>query len=290
MNINNINQCKLIIVGDPNQLRPVARDSIFTTLLEKYPRSTTKLLTNYRSGDAIIDNSLMILNHVSFIFETSDNFQVIEYNLRKDIKFLDWLSDDYQVEINIDDVMYITHRNEDVLYINKCVREELYEHNNISLAELRALGKTQKRLIYKDGQVFGNWEWAIGDRCVCKINLSQYNIYNGSIAKIVGFYKDTITVSYKNKEINISYKSLWPAYAITVHASQGKEWDTVIFCDFSGDVILRSLLYVAITRAKKKLYIKRMRSEESILEPYEFRVIDEEEGAAEWLGDILTYT
>ena len=47
------------------------------------------------------------------------------------------------------------------------------------------------------------------------------------------------------------------SYAMTVHKSQGSEADTVIFnlLDGHGIMLKRNLLYTAITRAKKKVYI-----------------------------------
>jgi exodeoxyribonuclease-5 len=46
------------------------------------------------------------------------------------------------------------------------------------------------------------------------------------------------------------------AYAITVHASQGGQWDNVLFLDsFWKDENIRSLRYVAVTRAKKQLHV-----------------------------------
>ena len=57
------------------------------------------------------------------------------------------------------------------------------------------------------------------------------------------------------------------AYAITIHKSQGSEFDTVVIPIISGPSIIltRNLIYTAITRAKKmvvlvgsKKYLKRM--------------------------------
>ena len=47
------------------------------------------------------------------------------------------------------------------------------------------------------------------------------------------------------------------AYAVTVHKSQGSEFDAVILTLFGGydKLYYRSLLYTAVTRAKKLLII-----------------------------------
>ena len=53
----------------------------------------------------------------------------------------------------------------------------------------------------------------------------------------------------------LSYLEL--AYAITVHKSQGSEYDAVILTIFDGyeKLYYRNLLYTAVTRAKKLLII-----------------------------------
>ena len=47
------------------------------------------------------------------------------------------------------------------------------------------------------------------------------------------------------------------SYAITIHKSQGSEFDTVILPLFYGQspFLTRNLLYTAVTRAKKKLIL-----------------------------------
>ena len=52
-------------------------------------------------------------------------------------------------------------------------------------------------------------------------------------------------------------KNLELAYAITVHKSQGSEFDAVILTVFGGydKLYYRNLLYTAVTRAKKLLII-----------------------------------
>ncbi len=52
------------------------------------------------------------------------------------------------------------------------------------------------------------------------------------------------------------------AYAITVHKSQGSEYDTVILpiIDSSAKLLYRNLLYTAVTRAKRMIVIVGLKS------------------------------
>ena len=51
---------------------------------------------------------------------------------------------------------------------------------------------------------------------------------------------------------------IMPAYAITVHKSQGSEYGVVIipFVPRYGGMLQRNLLYTAVTRAKRKSYYR----------------------------------
>jgi exodeoxyribonuclease V alpha subunit len=68
----------------------------------------------------------------------------------------------------------------------------------------------------------------------------------------VVFYDDKV-VDYDFSQL----EELTPAYAITIHKSQGSEYDVVILPIHSGTPLLfnRNLLYTAITRAKKMVVI-----------------------------------
>lgn len=54
----------------------------------------------------------------------------------------------------------------------------------------------------------------------------------------------------------LSTKHLEPSFAMTVHASQGSEYDTIIFYTegIPGAAVSRRLLYTALSRAKKDIY------------------------------------
>ena len=65
----------------------------------------------------------------------------------------------------------------------------------------------------------------------------------------------TIDVIYDDKKVSYDFKELDQielAYAITVHKSQGSEFDCVIIPVYDGPYMLinRNLFYTAVTRAK----------------------------------------
>ena len=87
-------------------------------------------------------------------------------------------------------------------------------------------------------------------------------IFNGDVGTILSIdpHMETVTVLFEDREADYDFTQLGelePAYAVTVHKSQGSEYRAVILSAWSGSAYLlsRSVLYTAITRAKELLII-----------------------------------
>ena len=105
------------------------------------------------------------------------------------------------------------------------------------------------------------------DRVMITKNDYNLNVYNGEVGKL---YK----VNQKDKEVEVKIfdeprnrvkamsfakanQMLTLAYAMTVHKSQGNQWDYVImpFHSMFSIQLQRNLLYTAVTRSKKKVFV-----------------------------------
>ncbi len=91
---------------------------------------------------------------------------------------------------------------------------------------------------------------------------SGSGIFNGDIGIITGVNKilQTVTIDFEGRVANYSLPmldNLELAYAVTVHKSQGSEFDVVVLTVFGGydRLYYRNLLYTAVTRAKKLLIL-----------------------------------
>ena len=88
---------------------------------------------------------------------------------------------------------------------------------------------------------------------------SGMGVYNGDIGHIIEILPNTYDVTIKFEDGKIctyprsELNQITLAYAITIHKSQGSEFDAVVIPLVSGApiIITRNLLYTAITRAKK---------------------------------------
>jgi ATP-dependent exoDNAse (exonuclease V) alpha subunit len=115
---------------------------------------------------------------------------------------------------------------------------------------------------------YGRWEWRVGDRAVCRKTIRMTGMYNGNIGYVreLNIEDRKLCIEFAEGVVWTSPLYLWPAYCITVHNSQGQEWDTCVFCDLRGPIISRNLLYVGCTRAKKTQYILRQSLEGRLTE------------------------
>lgn len=262
LNSGNFYDCKYLFVGDPNQLPPPSRSSILQFIINQFTTHHLALRENHRSGDIIVKNAERLIffkSAPSVSFDTTSNFTIESASSLERLQI-----DNYYKRImdaanssqsTVDDIMFITHRNVDVLAINRVLRDQYFAAKDIEIDD-DVVANSRTYPLYHSSKSMGAWEWRVGDRARCKINTPH--IYNGSICTVRGFVDENILVEYCGRINAIRYTKLWPAYCITVHNSQGQEWDHVVFCDLSQRALQPPLLYVGITRAKKQVIIARI--------------------------------
>lgn len=102
-----------------------------------------------------------------------------------------------------------------------------------------------------------------GDRVMQIQNNYDKNVFNGEVGLLVGVEKDEkgkpvlrVRMDRVSEDLLYSHEEidqLTPAYAITIHKSQGNEYPVVIIpVDMSHKYLLhKNLIYTAITRGKK---------------------------------------
>ena len=87
-------------------------------------------------------------------------------------------------------------------------------------------------------------------------------VFNGDVGTIRSIEPaaETLTIVFDDREAEYDFtqlNELEPAYAMTVHKSQGSEYQAVVLSAWNGSPFLlnRSVLYTAITRARSLLVI-----------------------------------
>lgn len=116
----------------------------------------------------------------------------------------------------------------------------------------------------------GDLHFRVGDRVMVVQNDYKLGVYNGDVGKLVAIHgkgKDVglvvriYGIGTADEEVffkeSTAREKLRLAYAITVHKSQGSEFDNIILpmVPSHGIMLQRNLLYTAVTRAKKKVWL-----------------------------------
>ena len=105
--------------------------------------------------------------------------------------------------------------------------------------------------------------WREGDRVIHTRNDYEKEVFNGDMGKITRVHdtsEPTLVVKYPDREVTYTsgeISDLQPAFAITVHRSQGGEFPAVVLPLVTQHYMMlqRHLLYTAVTRAKKLVVI-----------------------------------
>lgn len=109
--------------------------------------------------------------------------------------------------------------------------------------------------------------YRVGDKVIHTKNNKDLGVYNGEMGVVVATNYRNIIVKFKDKVVEYPHALQWQldfAYCITVHKSQGSEFEKVVFFLNPSQITTRNLLYTGLTRAKKKIMIVAP-SEEAVI-------------------------
>lgn len=107
----------------------------------------------------------------------------------------------------------------------------------------------------------GGFTYRLGDKVMQTKNNYQKKVFNGDVGRIMALEGDVLTVLFEGG-VSADYGAnemgeLAPAYAMSVHKSQGSEYSVIILPLLPGHRIMlqRNLLYTAVTRAKEQVIL-----------------------------------
>ena len=95
-----------------------------------------------------------------------------------------------------------------------------------------------------------------GEPFIFKKNDAERDLTNGSMGYIEHFNEREILVTIDGRQDTLrpsDWHNVGLAHAITVHKSQGSQWDIVAIPVFSSFILDRALIYTALTRAKTQV-------------------------------------
>ena len=266
---------KLILIGDKDQLPPVGIGKPFEDLLLSNVIPCVKLDKVYRQSD---DNPIASFSEAvnkcetkgewryKYVFREYKPYKKLniiikrQYNKKENPDYMDNLKNDLidlffdiynEKNLNILDIQILGIKNKGrggIEYINKKIQEGLFP---------------QKSYIK-------NTKFKIGDKVIQTFNNYNLNVMNGEIGIIESVNNNKVIVKFLEGNSEYKYieyeldrknyknsikKNLELAYSMTIHKSQGQEFNTVLILLNDYWMLNRKLIYTAVTRSKENAII-----------------------------------
>lgn len=240
---------KLLLIGDENQLPSIGPGDLLHDLLRMSHLKNKYLKTIYRVKDGSYITYLAsdirerkyfdtIENKADFTFINSYDDEIVAYlkELCNKVKDKKMSLDNFQVLIP----MYKGYNGID--NVNDILAEIFNGDNNK----------------YK----FGEKYYRVNDKVIQLVNDVENNVFNGDIGYIKNIIsindKIAITIDFSGNEVtytNGDTDKFNLAYAISIHKSQGSEYDNVVIvlANSFKRMFYNKLIYTAVTRAKSSL-------------------------------------
>lgn len=260
-------QCRLILVGDPDQLPSVGAGNLFSDLIRSGRIPTVRLTEIFRQAQEslIIMNAhainqgkmpeLTVKNKDFFLLQRSDMLKsvdtIVDLCVRRLPENMGIPSDQIQV-------LSPTRKTEAGTFaLNQRLQAALNPPSDEK--KERKYGK----IVFREGdrvmQIKNNYD--IMWRRVEGFGAGA-GVFNGDVGKItkIDNNEETMTVVFDDKAVEYTFDLLGQlelAYAMTVHKSQGSEYRAVVLSVSRANpyLLTRSILYTAVTRARELLIL-----------------------------------
>ena len=257
--------CRLILVGDPDQLPSVGAGNLFSDLIRSGVVPMVRLTEIFRQAaeSAIVRNAhgvnrgelpdLKDREHDFFFLRRKDPARAAETIVEL-------------VQTRLPNNMGIPA---DQIQVLSPTRKRVAGTASLNRAIQEAVNPPSPD---RPERRFGEYVFRQGDRVMQVRNnydvvwkdglTSGMGIFNGDIGRIIRVdnREQTLTVDFEGRQVEYTpdmLVELEPAYAITVHKAQGSEYRAVVLSVSEGPSVLltRGVLYTAITRARELLIL-----------------------------------
>ena len=244
--------CKIIMIGDAHQLPSVGPGQVLHDLISSNMLNVVELKKLYRQGK---DSNIISLAYDIINKSIDDSL----FNVDEDLTFIKCNDNDV-----MNNIMEIASTYKDVSYKKFQILAPMYKGlNGIDEINKNVQSifneKDKSKREYRVGDVLFREE----DKVIQLTNMPDDNVYNGDIGlidRIDNSSKKEIFIDFDNNIVRYTpsnYSNFRQAFAISIHKAQGSEFDIVVLPIVKGynKMLYQKLVYTAVTRAKKKLYI-----------------------------------
>jgi exodeoxyribonuclease V alpha subunit len=250
----------LILIGDKDQLASVESGAVLADLIAALPDNTVELRQSYRFDDGIkkLADAVNQQNHESAWYILSANDEAV--GMLEQNQLIPYIVSQRQGYARLVNAkaefteIYQTFTSFQVLCSNRHGKNGALEIN--SAIEQRLFGQNPK---------YGATSWYPGRPVIVLQNNPALHLYNGDMGICLPDHEQNgnLMVFFQRpdgvvkKHLPARMPTCETVFAMTVHKSQGSEFDEVLIVlpETINSVLSKELLYTAITRARKKIKI-----------------------------------
>jgi exodeoxyribonuclease V alpha subunit len=267
-----LNNCKyfgsrLILLGDVDQLPSIGPGQILNKLINSNLFSVTKLTKIKRqTAGSLVSNILKMRTDIINISDFTDNsivFKNIErFVINNEIHKESIIQIITANNFNKHNSKFITYFNSNKFIFNTIILNNILQNvynpldHNLLFDEIPSNNKYENSFTFR-----------VGDRIIRTENdySTKKMRANGEEATIKEFDGKHITILYSGKDdddkpesigIDELYENFMLNYCVTIHKSQGSQYDNVIFfIEPDQTIIDKKSMYTAISRARQRCII-----------------------------------
>ncbi|MBE6750477.1 MAG: ATP-dependent RecD-like DNA helicase [Ruminococcaceae bacterium] len=259
--------CRIILVGDSDQLPSIGAGNVLGDILssEAFPSIRLKKIFRQAEKSKIITNAHAIINNEKADFDSKDSdFFFLQRNDKYSAleTVIDLVTERLPSAYGVDSIKDIQ-----LLCPSRMMDLGTVNLNNLLQERLNPHKKGNPQLFFK------GFYFRVNDKVMqIKNNYDlQYRkdngeiglgVFNGDVGYItdIDIRANILKVRFEDRTVTYFPEDLGQlelAYAVTVHKSQGSEYDYVVLplFDVPSKLKYRNLLYTAVTRAKKMLIV-----------------------------------
>lgn len=242
---------KIILVGDYHQLPSVSSGQLLKDMIESNLLNVVSLTKLYRQKN---NSNIITLA-----------YQILENNIDKAV-----FNKDVDLTFMEEEARLVKNK---VVEIAKNYKQNIFDFQilapmyrgtngidslNVDLQAVLNPASKRKREVIINGILYRE-----KDKVIQLTNMPDDNVFNGDIGyieNITNGKNKSVTINFDGNIITYtgsSFNKFKHAYAISIHKSQGSEFNNVIIpiVNSYGKMLYRKLIYTGITRTKKKLYL-----------------------------------
>ncbi|MBE6096711.1 SF1B family DNA helicase RecD2 [Schwartzia succinivorans] len=245
--------CHVILVGDVDQLPAVGPGAVLREILRSGVIPSVRLTEVFRQAEEsiIVRNAHAINRGRMPECEPGTAFEFREtHSAEEASEVIVQLCADELAREGIDPMR-------DVQVLSPMHRQEC----GVDVLNKRLQEALNPKRPGRDERPAGWFTYRVGDKVMQIKNNYQKNVFNGDVGFITEITPELVTVRFGD-ELETDYEKsemqeLAPAYAVSVHKSQGSEYPVIILPLVPGHHIMlqRNLLYTAVTRAKERVVL-----------------------------------